>query len=129
MKDTVTNVATNCPHDLKLSDMSCAAGQCGTDVVTRTGIRFCVEQKVNVVWSSSLGCQAAANIAETFDVAHSQWSNTNWVLEKVVDDADATKEYTWTTTSITGKTSVKTVNLTFTKPDQFQSHSGTLRFV
>ena len=128
MKDTVTNVATNCPHDVKLSNMSCAAGQCGTDVVTRTGIRFCVEQKVNVVWSSSLGCQAVAKIAKTFDITNSQWTNTNWVLEKIVDDATPARQYTFETTSITGKTSIDTVNLFFTNPDEFQDHSGTLRF-
>jgi hypothetical protein len=109
--------------------MSCIAGQCGADVVTKAGIRFCIEDEVNVIWSSSIGCQATAKIAKTFDVTNSQWTNTNWGLEKVVDDADATKEYTWTTTSITGKTRVNDVNLTFTKPDQFGAHSGTLRFV
>jgi hypothetical protein len=129
VKDSLTNVATNCPHDLKLSDMSCIAGQCGGDVVTKAGIRFCIEQKVNIVWSSTLGCQAVAKIAKTFDVTNSQWTNTNWVLEKVVDDADATKEYTWTTTNISGKISVDTVNLTFTNTYEFKDHSGTLRFV
>jgi hypothetical protein len=94
--------------------MSCIAGQCGADIVTKAGIRFCIEKKVNIVWSSTLGCQAVAKIAKTFDVTNSQWTNTNWVLEKVVDDADPTKEYTWTTTNISGKISVDTVNLTFT---------------
>ena len=109
--------------------MSCIAGQCGANVVNKAGIRFCIEQKVNVVWSSSLRCQATAKIAKTFDVTNSQWTNTNWVLEKVVDAADATKEYTWTTTSITAQTSVDTVNLTFPNPDQFHDYSGTLRFL
>jgi hypothetical protein len=109
--------------------MSCAAGQCGTDVVTKTGIRFCIDQKVNVVWSSTIGCQATAKIAQTFDVMNSQWTNSNWVLEKVVDDADLTQQFTWKTTSFTGASSIDTLNLTFTIPDQFKDHSGTLRFV
>jgi hypothetical protein len=109
--------------------MSCAAGQCGTDVVTKAGIRFCIEHKVNVIWSTSLGCQATAKIAKTFDVTNSQWTNTNWVLEKVVDDDDPTQQFTWKTTSFTGASSIDTLNLTFTNLDQFKDHSGTLRFV
>jgi hypothetical protein len=109
--------------------MSCAAGQCGADVVTKAGIKFCIEQKVNVVWSSALVCQATAKIAKPFDVTDSQWTNTNWVLEKVVDDANPTQQYTWKTTSFTGASSIDTLHLTFTNVDQFKDHSGTLRFV
>jgi hypothetical protein len=109
--------------------MSCAAGQCGADFVIRSGIRFCIEQKVNIVWSSSLACQATAKIAKPFDVTNSQWTNTNWVLENIVDDAYPTQQYTWKTTSFTGASSIDTINLTFKNVDQFKDHSGTLRFV
>jgi hypothetical protein len=129
VKDTVTNVATNCPYDVKLSDMSCAAGQCGADVVIKAGIRFCVEQKVEVAWSSSGACQVDGAITKNLMVSESGWTNTNWIFEKIVDDADPTREYTWTTSSITGQATIRSVTVNFSDPTEFDGQSTTIRFV
>ena len=109
--------------------MSCAAGQCGADVVIRTGIRFCIEEEVNVAWSSPGACQAVGAIAKNFIVPESGWTNTNWVLDKIFDDADTAKEYTWTTSSITGQASIGSVTVNFTDPTEFDEQSTTIRFV
>jgi hypothetical protein len=109
--------------------MSCAAGQCGADVVIRTGIRFCIEEEVNVAWSSPGACQAVGAIAKNFMVPESGWTNENWVLDKIVDDADTTKEYTWTTSSITGQATINSVTVNFTDQTQFDGKSTKIRFV
>jgi hypothetical protein len=82
--------------------MSCAAGQCGANIVTKSGIRFCIEHEVKVDWISPGACQAVGAITKNLMVSQSEWTNTNWAWDKIVDDADATKEYTWTTSSIAG---------------------------
>jgi hypothetical protein len=109
--------------------MSCIAGQCGADVVTKAGIRFCIEEEVNVAWSSPGACQAVGAIAKNFMVPESGWTNENWVLDKIVDDADTTKEYTWTTSSITGQATIGSVTVNFTDPTQFDGQSTKIRFV
>jgi hypothetical protein len=109
--------------------MSCAAGQCGTDVVTRSGISFCIEEEVNIAWSSPGACQAVGAIAKNLMIPESGWTNTNWVFEKIVDDADATKEYTWTTNSIAGQATIGDVTVNFPDPTEFDGQSTTIRFV
>ena len=129
MMDPLTNVATNCPHDVKLSDMSCVAGQCGAHVVTKTGIRFCIEDEVRVSWTSPGACQAVGAITNNLMVSESGWTNTNWIFEKIVDDADPTREYTWTTSSITGQATIGSVTVNFSDPTEFDGLSTTIRFV
>jgi hypothetical protein len=109
--------------------MSCVTGQCGTDVVTKTGIRFCIEEEVNVAWSSPGACQAVGVIAKNFMVPESEWTNADWAWDKIVDDADATKEYTWTTSSITGQATIGSVTVNFSDPTEFDGQSTTIRFV
>jgi hypothetical protein len=109
--------------------MSCAAGQCGTDVVTRSAIRFCIEHEVSVDWSSPGACQAVGAISKNLMVPESGWTNTNWVFEKIVNEADATKEYTWTTSSIAGQATISDVTVNFSDPTEFDGQSTTIRFV
>ena len=108
--------------------MSCAVGQCGADFVIRSGIRFCIETEVNVAWSSPGSCQAVGAIAKNLMVPESGWSNTNWVFEKIINDADATREYTWTTISITGQATIGSVTVNFPDPTEFDGQSTTIRF-
>jgi hypothetical protein len=108
--------------------MSCAAGQCGADVVIRTGIRFCLEEFVKGAWSSPGACQAVGVYAKNFMVHESRWSNTNWFLYKIVDDADVTREYTWTTSSFTGQAKVDSVIVNFTDPTEFDGQSSQIQF-
>ena len=108
--------------------MSCAPGQCGTDVVTRTGMRFCIEEEVSVAWSSPGACQVVGTITKNLMVSESGWTNENWTLDKIVDNADVTKEYTWTTSSITGQATIGSVTVNFPNPTEFDGQSSNIRF-
>jgi hypothetical protein len=109
--------------------MSCAGGQCGAGVVTRSEIRFCIEHEVSVAWSSPGACQAVGAIAKDFMVPQSEWTNANWAWDKIVDDADPTKQYTWTTGSIAGQATIGSVTVNFPDPTEFDGQSTTIRFV
>jgi hypothetical protein len=73
-------------------------------------------------------CTLKVTFAESFHVAKSEWSNTSFFIDDIVDNANVLTGYSHTISGIDGNTTITEMLITFTNSSQFGNLTKTLLF-
>ncbi len=93
--------------------------------------KYCKELDKTMTYVDNVAttaCTAKVTFAESFDVAKSEWSNSGFIIDDIVDNSDTTTVFSHSITGIDTNTDITELLITFTNPSQFGNVTKTLLF-
>jgi hypothetical protein len=77
---------------------------------------------------ATTACTAKVTFAESFHVAKSEWSNSGFIIDDIVDNDNTTTVFSHSITGIDTNTDINELLITFTNASQFGNLIKTLLF-